>query len=731
MMENWCSTCPGTCSTAGRKGKLMEKRITIALAGNPNSGKTTIFNNITGARQHVGNYPGVTVERKEGKVKHRDYDIIVVDLPGTYSLTAYSPDEVVARNVIIEEKPDVVVNVVDASNLERNLYLTTQLKELGVSVIVALNMADVAEAQGMHYDCRVLSQLLGLPIVRTVGTKNEGTKELLDTVVDTVEGKISLQEKQVRYTNEIEEQIANIQALIEETTTTGKKAATSSNAIAGSRNGYLNRWVAIKLLENDKEVMKKIESVAGASQILDQVKKSQEHLRNIIGEDPELLMVDGRYAFIRGACRESLTSTQEDRISLTEKIDKILLNRALGLPIFLGIMWALFQMTFTLGGPPMDWIDAVFASLGDWVSAHMSEGLLQSLIVDGIIGGVGGVVIFLPNILLLFLGIAFLEDTGYMARAAFVMDKIMHRVGLHGKSFIPMLIGFGCTIPALMATRTLENNRDRLVTMLIAPLMSCGARLPVYTLLIAAFFHERVAGNVLFSIYLVGIILAIIMAKVFKTWLLPGESEPFVMELPSYRLPTLKSVLLHMWERAWLYLKKAGTVILAASVVMWMLFTFPTVDPQGNEFESASVQMEQSYAGRIGKAIEPIIKPLGFDWKTGVALTAGFAAKEVVVSTLGTLYSIEDEDALAEEEQVVVKSFADRAREQSGFTPLVAYVLMLFTLIYVPCMATIAVFKRETNSWKWPLFMIGYTCILAWIVCFIVYRGGLLLGIGT
>jgi len=710
----------------------MEKRITIALAGNPNSGKTTIFNNITGAHQHVGNYPGVTVERKEGKLKYKNYDITVVDLPGTYSLTAYSPDEVVARNVIIEEKPDVVVNIVDASNLERNLYLTTQLKELGVPVVVALNMADIAEAQGIHFDYQVLSRLLGVTMVRTVGTKGEGTRDLLDAVIKTVEGKVELVEKPVKYSNEVEEQITNIQELIKKTTTAGKEAAASSDILASGGNDYLSRWLAIKLIENDNDVMEKIKSHAGASQILDQVKKSQEQLRNIIGEDSELLIVDGRYAFIRGACKESLTFTEKDRTSFTEKVDKILLNRILGLPIFLGVMWLLFQLTFTLGGPPMDWIDAGFGALGEWTAAHMSEGFLQSLIVDGIIGGVGGVVIFLPNILLLFLGIAFLEDTGYMARAAFVMDKIMHRVGLHGKSFIPMLLGFGCTIPALMAARTLENDRDRLVTMLVAPLMSCGARLPVYTLLIAAFFHESVAGNVLFSVYLIGIILAIIMAKVFRTWVLPGESEPFVMELPSYRLPTFKSILLHMWERAWLYLKKAGTVILGASVVMWMLFTFPAVDSQGNEFESASVQMEQSYAGHIGKAIEPIIKPLGFDWKTGVALVAGFAAKEVVVSTMGTLYSIEDEDALAEEEEEgAVNGFADRAKKQSGYTPLVAYVLMLFTLIYVPCMATVAVMKRETNGWKWPLFMVGYTCALAWVVCFIVYRGGLLLGIGV
>jgi len=392
-------------------------------------------------------------------------------------------------------------------------------------------------------------------------------------------------------------------------------------------------------------------------------------------------------------------------------------------------MWLLFQLTFTLGGPPMEWIEAGFTALGEWVGSHMREGLLQSMIVDGIIGGVGGVVAFLPNIMLLFLGIAFLEATGYMARAAFVMDKIMHRVGLHGKSFVPMLTGFGCNIPAIMATRTLENPKDRLVTMLVTPFMSCGARLPVYALLIAAFFAPEMSGNILFSIYLIGILVAMLMAKVFKTWLVPGESEPFVMELPIYRMPTLKNLLIHMWERAWLYLKKAGTIILAASILIWGMFTFPTVDANGQPFASAAQQMEESYAGRIGRAIEPVLAPLGFDWKTSVALVAGVAAKEVVVSTMGTLYSIGDEEALAEGDEATVKSFAERAREQSGFTPFTAFVLMLFTLLYSPCVAAIAVLKRETNGWKWPLFTMGYTTALAWIVCFLVYQGGKLAGL--
>ncbi len=706
---------------------MPNRAISIALAGNPNSGKTTVFNNLTGARQHVGNYAGVTVEKKEGTVKYRDFEIKVIDLPGTYSLTAYSPDEVVARNVIIEEKPDVVVNIVDASNLERNMYLTTQLLELDVPMVLALNMYDTAEKAGIKIDGDLLSQLLGIPIVRTIGTKNLGTTELLDAVIDIIDGRANKNRKNIKYHEEVEEELQVIQSLLSVT----DKGVTEIAAGTESRRStvlYPARWLAVKLIENDKNVLRQVSLLDNGKQVLETVNKSQNNIRRLMHEDPELLIVDGRYGFIRGACREAVTLSTNNRMSTTEAIDKILLNRALGLPIFFGVMWLLFQLTFTLGAPLMEWIEAGFGLLGEWVSNNMAEGLLQALIVDGIIGGVGGVIVFLPNILLLFLGIAFLEATGYMARAAFVMDKLMHQVGLHGKSFVPMLTGFGCTIPAIMATRTLENPKDRLVTMLVTPLMSCGARLPVYTLLIAAFFPPAVAGNVLFSIYLIGIALALLMAKVFRTWLFPGESEPFVMELPVYRLPTLKNVLIHMWEKSWLYLKKAGTIILAAAILMWGLFTFPLVDADGNEFTSATQQMEESYAGKLGKAVEPVIAPLGFDWKTGIALIAGFAAKEIVVSTLGTLYSIQDEEALSVEQEGAVKDFAQRAREQSGFTPFTAYILMLFTLIYVPCMATIAVIKRETNGWKWPVFTVGYTIALAWIVCAVVYRSGRLLG---
>jgi len=708
---------------------MNRKNIVIALAGNPNSGKTTIFNALTGGRQHVGNYPGVTVERKEGHVKYKDHDISVIDLPGTYGLSAYSPDEVVARQVIVQEKPDIVVNIIDASNLERNLYLTMQLKELEVPMLLVLNMADVAENNQIQINYNLLSQLVGAPVIRTIGTKGEGVMDILEGIVQKHSKQIDPAERQVRYRQEVE---TEVEALLAEMKTTAFFAQEAAAQTDGSLSAASlpARWLIIKLLENDKELYARVAERKELQGFINDVDQSRLRLQNYLGNDLEVVLVEDRYSFIRGICREVCKVGALDRATITEKIDNILLNRVLGIPIFLGLMWLLFQLTFTLGGPPMDWIDAGIGALGEWINSSMDDTLLRSLLVDGIIGGVGGVIVFLPNILLLFLGITILESTGYMARAAFVMDQVMHKAGLHGKSFVPMLIGFGCGVPALMASRTLENERDRLVTMLVTPLMSCGARLPVYALLIAAFFPAQMGGNILFSIYLLGIVLAIIMAKVFRTWILPGEAEPFVMELPIYRWPTLKGVLIHMWERAWLYLKKAGTIILAISILMWGLFTFPTVDEQGQEFESPTAQMESSYAGRVGQAIEPVFAPLGFDWKTSVALVAGFGAKEVVVSTLGTLYSIEDEEALANEEESTVQGFADRAREQSGYTPLVAYVLMVFTLLYVPCMVFVATMKRETNTWKWPFFTIGYTLVLAWVVSFLVYRGGLLLGIG-
>ncbi|MCR4441380.1 MAG: ferrous iron transport protein B [Peptococcaceae bacterium] len=698
----------------------MKKNITIALAGNPNSGKTTIFNNLTGSRQRVGNYPGVTVEKKEGKTSCGDTEITVIDLPGTYSLTAYSPEEVVARHELLEGNIDVIVNIVDATNTERNLNLSVQLKELGLPMIIALNMVDMADKEGIVFDYDLLSSLMGAQVIPVVGTRNEGTRELLEAAVQAASEQKNPADKPLRYDDRIEKQILLIQGLIPPGLYAGKE-----------RGDALRRWSAIKLLEHDREVMKKIEALPESGRISEQVEKSRQFLAQLYNQDPESLIINGRYAFVRGACREAQKLTREVRESLTDIIDRVLLHRVLGIPVFLGMMWLLFQFTFALGAVPMEWLDAGFVKLSLLLEDLLPGGLLKSLLVDGLIGGVGGVVVFLPNILMLYLGIALLEGTGYMARTAFVTDKFMHLVGLHGKSFIPMLLGFGCSIPAVMATRTLEDSRDRLVTILVVPLMSCGARLPVYTLLSAAFFDKSRAGSILFSIYLIGIVLAVITAKILRSWVLPGESEPFVMELPAYRMPTLKSVLAQMWLRTRLYLKKAGTLILLASLLMWFLFTFPLAGNSGSSHTSPAVQLEHSYAGMAGRVLEPLLKPIGFDWKTGIALISGFAAKEVIVSTLGALYSIEDTESLSTAGEEPVRTFAERARLQSGFTPLNAYVLMLFVLIYVPCLATIAVIRRETNTWKWPLFSIGYTLALAWLICFLVYRAGLLLGLGV
>jgi len=697
------------------------KKITIALAGNPNSGKTTIFNYLTGARQHVGNYPGVTVEKREGKRFYRDYEFTIIDLPGIYSLTAYSPDELVSRQVLLGEEIDVIVNIVDATNLERHFSLTVQLKELGLPLVIGLNMMDLAEAEGLKINFSLLSQLMGHPVLPVVGTKNQGIDQLLDAAISLKEGDFSFSERFIRYQNGVENQVENVKKLL-------PKSGVKKDRYGVKRQEAINRWTAVKLLENDPEIVNQMKKRPGSDALLSQLVKSRHAIREQFGEDPELLIVDSRYAFARGAVREGVVFPGEDRVSLTERIDNIVLNRVLSLPIFLLTMWLLFQMTFTLGQFPMEWLDQGISFLADTLNALLPDGLVKSLVVDGIIGGVGGVIIFLPNILLLFLGITFLEATGYMARAAFIMDKLMHKMGLHGKSFIPMVLGFGCSIPAIMATRTLENPRDRLITILVVPLMSCGARLPVYILLAGAFFSPGMAGNVIFSIYLVGILLAVLMAKAFRTWLFPGQSEPFVMELPVYRMPVWRSVLLQVWERALLYLKKAGTVILAASVLIWALFTFPMAE-EGKDLDPAA-QMEQSIAGHIGHGVEPVLKPLGFDWKTGVALLAGFAAKEVVVSTMGTLYSIEGGESTDPAEAEYQKNFAERVKEQSGFTPLTAYVLMLFILVYIPCLSTVAVVYRETNGWRWPLFLIFYTFTLAWVLSFLVYRAGLLLGLG-
>ena len=713
----------------------MSKKLTIALAGNPNSGKTTVFNALTGMHQHVGNYPGVTVEKKEGELKYKDYDITVVDLPGTYSLTAHSIDEIVARNFVIEEKPDAVIDIIDSSNLERNLYLATQFIELGVPLVLAFNMSDIASKQGLEIDKVKLSELLGAPIVFTVATKKIGINELLDEVINLVEKKTTLRRTTPVYGKEVEEDIRKIEALLLKDKELIQK--------------YPSRWLVVKLLEGDSEVIKKIKESEYSDQIIKQVEKSTAHLTNILGDAPEAIIADGRYGFISGACSEAVKRNYEVRHTISDRIDKVLINRILGLPIFLGVMWLVFKFTFAASAPLCDWLDKGMGWLGDKIGGLLTEGsAIKSLVVDGIIGGVGSVLSFVPIIFLLFLAMAFLEDSGYMARAAFIMDKLMHKIGLHGRSFIPMLLGFGCNLPAMMATRTIEDRKDRLVTILVNPFMSCGARLPVYTLFIGAFFSEKIAGNVLFSLYLLGIVVAIIMAKIFRRFLLKGPAAPFVMELPPYRVPTIKGLLIHMWERGAVYLKKAGTIIFAGCVLIWFLSNFPW-NPQYSkdydalieqakdnkemviqlENEKAAEKLEKSYAGKLGRAIAPVFRPLGFDdWKVSVGLVGGFIAKEIVVGTLGTLHSIGKAD---EESESLRQALQNETRPDGSkmFNPLVAYALMVFVLLYIPCVATIAVIKRETNSWRWPIFAAFYTTLVAWIVAFIIYQGGRFLGL--
>ena len=699
--------------------------MTVALAGNPNSGKTTIFNNITGARQHVGNYAGVTVERREGFRRFHEKDLMLIDLPGTYSLTANSLDEVVARNVIIDEKPDLIVNILDASNLERNLYLAVQLLELERPLVLALNMSDVAEQNGIILKDKVLQDRFGIPVVRMVGNRNQGTDELLQAVVAASNAAV-YKPFRLDYGTKIEAAITEV--------TTALVSLTNVK--------YPMRWLAVKLLENDSEVKTSLGKIAGGEKVLAIVESVRNKTTIIVGDELEFVISERRHRFVGELYADFVDARAQKQQSVSDRIDRVLTHRLLGLPLFFGIMWVLFNMVFTLGEIPQGWIENGVKSFSEMVSTALPEGELRSLLVDGIIGGVGSVLTFLPNILLLFFGIALLEDTGYMARAAFVMDRVMRAVGLHGKSFIPLLLGFGCSVPAVMGARTLENKGDRMVTILVSPLMSCSARLPVYTVLIAAFFSESMAGTVLFSIYFFGIILAILMSLIFRKWLFPGATEPFIMEMPPYHMPTLRSIAIHMWERSVLYLKKAGTLILAASILIWFITNYPVDVEYSKDYDAAKTQITEqydeeaakplleqlekeqageklgmSYAGRLGHFIEPVIKPLGFDWKMGVGLVSAVAAKEVLVSTLATIYSVGDTEDDAQPLQEALSADA-------AFNPLVAFSLMVFTLIYSPCLAVLAVIRRETNSWKWPAFSFIYSTTLAWVMSFIVYQGG-------
>lgn len=669
----------------------MEK-IRIALAGNPNVGKSTLFNQLTGMRQHVGNWPGKTVEKKEGAFHYKDIEIEMVDLPGNYSLSAYSIEEIVSRDYIVDENPDVIVNIVDASNLERNLYLTVQMMELGANLVLALNMNKFAAKKGLSIDAKKLSKLLGIPVVKIEASDETGSEDLLNAII-TVYKKPNDVQKRLNYGVELSEHINELQRIIE-----------ADNAL----NNISSNWTAIKLLENDKIIIEKVKQTQNGPNIVSNSEKIQKHLKDIFGEDSDEAIADARYGFIAGLMQESVKKPKIDKITRSDYIDQVVTNKYLGIPIFLFIMWLTFQITFTVGAPFQELVETFFGWLGETVASILGTGWVSSLVVDGIIGGVGGVLVFVPLIFLLFLMLSILEDSGYLARAAFLMDKFMHKlVGLHGKSFIPMILGFGCCVPGIMATRTLENEKDRLLTMLIVPFMSCSARLPVYALFAAAFFSAY-QGWVIFSLYLLGMMVAIIMAFIFKKTLFAGISAPFVMELPPYRRPTLKGTLIHTWERGYLFIKKAGTIILALSVAIWVLSSLP----MGVEYGS-----QASITGQIGTVMAPVFAPLGFgQWQPSVSLIFGILAKEVVISTFGTLYGVGDGGS------GIITALHDT------FSPLAAYSFMAFVLLYIPCLATIGTIKRETNSWKWPVFTIIYTTAVAWVVSFIIYQGGSLLG---
>jgi ferrous iron transport protein B len=681
------------------------KQITVALAGNPNSGKSSLFNLLTGARQHVGNYPGVTVEKKEGHCTYQGYAITIVDLPGMYSLTAYSTEERIARHFLFEERPDVVVDVVDASNIERNLFLGTQLIEMSTPLVFAFNMADLAKRRGLVFDLEQLSRLLETRIVPTVGNQGEGRIPLLEAILRTAQEGRKTRVHEVRYGVEIEEELARIERVVCE----------REKELAGT---YGSRWLAVKLLEQDEEITERVQH----GQVLVAVAKSIRHLRGIFHDEPEIVMADRRYGFVSGACQGTIRSSVERRHDASDTIDAIVTHRVLGLPIFLSLMYVVFFATFTAGRYPMHWLEAFFGWLAATVNSLWPTGVapsLHSLLVEGVIGGVGGVLVFLPNILLLFLGVALLEDSGYMARAAFVTDRILHRIGLHGKSFIPMLIGFGCSVPAILSTRILENRRNRLTTILVIPLMSCGARLTIYALFIPAFFAPRWRGPVLWIIYLIGIVAAVACAKLLRTTLFKGEAVPFVMELPPYRMPTGKAMVVHTWQRAWLYLRKAGTVILGASIIMWAAAHYPKLSDGVlaglSEHEARQEALRYSVVGRLGQAVEPALKPLGFDWKIGTALIGALPAKELFVSQLGILYAVGGADG---------HEATLRQRLQADYTPLAGFCVMLFTLISAPCIATVAATRQETGSWRWAAFQFLGLTILAYGITLVVFQLG-------
>ena len=712
------------------------RTINVALVGNPNCGKTSLFNIASGAHEHVGNYSGVTVDAKEGFFDFQGYRFRIVDLPGTYSLSAYSPEEIYVRRHIIDQTPDIIINVVDASNLERNLYLTTQLIDMNVRMVVALNMYDELEASGNTLDYVKLGELFGVPMLPTVSRTGRGVENLFHVIIALYEGGDFLDKKgKVRAeiledfrqwhkeyvpdhafgTHQEEEEHPrgffrhihiNHGPELERSIDAVKLVISENENI---RHKYSTRFLSIKLLENDKDLEGMVKTLPNGDKILEVRDREKQRIREVMNEDSEQAITDAKYGFISGALRETFVDNHQDKERMTRVIDAIVTHRVWGFPIFFLFMFLMFEVTFVLGAYPQDWIESLVNVIGTFISNNMAEGPLKDLLIDGIIGGVGGVIVFLPNILILYLFISLMEDSGYMARAAFIMDKIMHKMGLHGKSFIPLIMGFGCNVPAVLASRTIENRKSRLVTILINPLMSCSARLPIYLLLVGVFFPHH-ASLVLLSIYSLGIILAVVMARLFSRFLVKGDDTPFVMELPPYRMPTSKAIFRHTWEKGAQYLRKMGGVIMVASIIIWVLGYFP----RPSESMDLAQQQENSYIGRIGKAIEPAIEPLGFDWKLGIGILSGVGAKELVVSSLGVLYA---DDAEADETTLA---------QRLPITPLVAYGYMVFILLYFPCVATLAAIRQEAGGWKWAAFAAAYTTVLAWIMSFAVYQiGGL------
>lgn len=738
----------------------MKKRriINVALVGNPNCGKTSLFNFASGAHERVGNYSGVTVDAKEGFAEFEGYRFNLVDLPGTYSLSAYSPEELYVRKQIIEKTPDIVINVIDASNLERNLYLTTQLVDMNLRMVCALNMFDEVENRGDKLDINTLGTLFGVPMIPTVFKTGRGVDLLFHIIINIYEGvdflddngfinpdvARDLQEWHKNYENHHGgnhgEDFAhsnrpnksvfrhihlNHGKYVEEGIEAIKKELQNDEQI---RHKYSTRYLSIKLLEMDKDTEKIIKSLPNGDKIFEVRDKAAKKILKETKDDSETAIMDAKYAFIRGALKEAEYEEGENRdtYKTTHILDKIITNRYIGFPIFLALIWLMFKVTFSLGQYPMDWIEAGVDWLGGFLSSSMPEGPLKAMLVNGVVGGVGAVIVFLPQILILYAFISFMEDSGYMARAAFIMDKVMHKMGLHGKSFIPLIMGFGCNVPAIMATRTIESRRSRLITMLIMPMMSCSARLPIYIMIIGTFFAQKYRQDVMFSLYIIGILMAVLISRIFSRFVIKGEDTPFVMELPPYRLPTWKATLRHTWEKGKQYLKKMGGIILVASIIVWALGYFPH-----NDQLSSQEQQEQSYIGRLGKTIEPVFRPHGFDWKLDVGLISGIGAKEIVASTLGVLYtddeSFSDDDSYSDDNEKYTnlrkKMIAD------GITPLSAFCFLLFVLLYFPCIATIAAIKGETGSWKWATFTAVYTTALAWIVSAAVYQIGTLLGL--